>query len=96
MDPLAEAVGVVLAGLAFILSAIGGAAAARYRDLRLGLVAGGLAVLGVVGVLSVLHQISPLYGGPFDVATVPLVLLVVAVGLLYLALVRGGPRRPAV
>ena len=96
MDPLTEAIGVVLAGLAFILSAIGGAAAARYRDLRIGLVAGGLAVLGVVGVLSVLHQISPLYGGPFEVSAVPLLLLVVAVGLLYLALVRGGPRRPPV
>ena len=95
MDVLNESVGVVLAGLAFLLAAIGASAAARYRDARLGLVAGGLGVLGVVGVLSVLHEISPKYGGPFEVAPVPLLLLVVAVGFLYAALVRGGSRRPA-
>lgn len=94
MDVVTEGVAVILAGLSFILSAIGGSAAAKYRDLRLSLVSAGLTLIGVVGVLSVLHEISPRYGAPFAISTVPLLLLVVSVGLLYVALVRGSPRRP--
>jgi hypothetical protein len=94
MDVFVELAAVVLAGLSFVLAAIGASAARRYRDARLALVAGGLAVIGGVGILGLLHQISPLYGGPFDITVVPLVLLVVAVGLVYVALVRRGPRSP--
>lgn len=95
MDVYTEFAAVILAGLAFILAAIGGVAAARYRDPRLGLVAAGLALIGVVGVLSALNQLSPRYGGMFGISTVPLIFLVASVGLLYLALVRGRPGRPA-
>ncbi len=95
MDALTETVAAILAGLSIVLAAIGGAAAARYRDSRLAFVTAGLAVIATVGALSVLHEVSPRYGGPFEVGTVPLLLLVGAVGLLYLALVRGAPRRPA-
>lgn len=94
MDLVTELLAAVLTGLAFLLTAIGGAAASRYRDPRLALVAAGLAVIGTVGALSILHEVSPRYGSSFGIAAAPLALLVVAVGLLYLALVRGGPRRP--
>ncbi len=95
MDLLTEGLAVVLTGLSFVLAAIGGSAAVRYRDPRFGLVAAGLAVIGSVGALSVANEVSPRYGGAFAISTVPLALLVVAVGLLYVALVRGGPRRKA-
>jgi hypothetical protein len=94
MDVFAEIAAVVLAGLSFVLAAIGGAAAQRYHDVRLALVAAGLGTVGVVGVLAMVHQVSPLYGGPFEVDTIPLVLLILAVGLVYAALVRRSPRTP--
>lgn len=94
MDVFTEIAAVILAGLSFVLAGIGAAAASRYRDARLALVTGGLGMIGVVGVLGLLHQISPLYGGPFDITLVPLALLVVTVGLVYVALVRRGPRPP--
>lgn len=90
MDLLTVFLAVVLAGLSALLAGVGAAASARYRDSRLGLVSAGLAVLAVVGGLDVLYQVSPRYGEPFEVAPVPLGLIVVAVGLLYVALVRGG------
>ncbi|HLY76339.1 MAG TPA: hypothetical protein VKT21_00455 [Thermoplasmata archaeon] len=89
MDLLTEFIAVLLTGLAAILTAIGASAALRYRDPRLGLVAGALGLLSVVGALAFLHEVSPLYGAPFGVAPVPLGLAVAAVSLLYLALVRG-------
>jgi len=94
MDDLTEAAAVILAGLSFVLAVIGGAAATRYGDSRVGLVAAGLGVIGVVGALGLLHQLSPLYGGEFDISLLPLVLLVVAVALVYAALIRRGPRSP--
>lgn len=94
MDWITEGAAVVLAGLAITLAAIGGSAASRYGDRRLGLVAAGLAVIGAIGVLGVLHQVSPLYGDPFAIDLVPLLLLLLAVTLLYIAVVAGrsGPR----
>ncbi len=94
MNVLTEIVAVILAGLSFLLAGIGAAAGRRYGDTRLTLVAAGLAVIGGIGVLSVLHELSPLYGGPFAIDPIPLSLLVIAVGLLYLAFVRGGARQP--
>lgn len=94
MDLLSEIAAVILAGLSFLLAAIGGTAASRYHDSRLALVAAGLGVMGAVGVLGVLHQLSPLYGGGFDITAVPLLLLVAAVSLVYVALVHRGPRSP--
>ncbi len=92
MDLLTVFLAVVLAGLSATLAGIGAAAASRYRDPRLGLVSAGLAVLAVVGGLDVLNQVSPRYGEPFEVAPVPLGLTVLAVALLYVALVRGAAR----
>lgn len=94
MDILALFLAVVLAGLAAILAGVGAASARRYSDARLGLVASGLAVLALVGGLDVLHEVSPRYGGPFRVDPIPLGLIVLAVALLYLALVRGARRPP--
>jgi len=92
MDLLTEFIAVLLTGLSAILAAIGGSAALRYRDSRLGFVAAALALLGFVGVLSFLHEVSPLYGEPFEVAPAPLGLAVAAVALLYVALIRGSPK----
>lgn len=91
MDLLTVLLSTVLAGLSAILMAIALAAASRYRDARLGSVAGAQGVFAAIGLLSLLHQLSPLYGGDFGVDPVPLALAVVAVFLLYFALVR---RRP--
>lgn len=96
MDWITEAVAVLLAGLSLTLATIGAVAAARYSDRRLALVAGGLAVIGVIGILGVLHQISPLYGEGFEISLVPLLLLLLAVTLLYVAAVAGRSRpKPA-
>ena len=94
MDLATLFLAVVLTGLSAALAAIGGIAAARYRDIRLSLVSGALALIAIVGLLGVVHQVSPLYGGSFGIDLVPLVVLLLAVVLLYLALVRGGPHRP--
>lgn len=92
MDVLTVFLAVVLAGLSATLAGIGILAARRYRDPRLGLVATALALLAVVGGLDVLNQASPLYGQLFVVDPVPLGVIVLAVALLYLALVRGAAR----
>jgi hypothetical protein len=88
MDLIEEILSTLLAGLGLILMGIALAAASRYRDFRLGFVALALGLLAVIGLLSLLHQVSPLYGEEFGVDEVPLALAVVAVGLLYIALVR--------
>jgi hypothetical protein len=93
MDLVTEFIAVLLIGLSLILAGIAGSAAARYSDSRLGLVAIALGAFAVVGVLAFLHEISPRYGGPYEVDQIPLGILVVAVALLYAALVR--QHRPA-
>lgn len=86
-----ELLAVLLAGLTAILAAVGGTAAFRLRDPRLGFVTAALALLSVVGILAFLHEASPLYGGPFDVDPIPLGLSLGAAVLLYGSLFR---RRP--
>ena len=95
MDLATLFLAVVLTGLSAALAFLGGIAAGRYRDARLSLVSGALALIAVVGLLGVLNQVSPLYGGSFGTDLVPLAVLLLAVVLMYLALVRGGLRRPA-
>ncbi|MCI4353679.1 MAG: hypothetical protein L3K14_09935 [Thermoplasmata archaeon] len=95
MELLTEFIAILLTGLSAILATIGAAASRRFGDSRLGLVAGGLAFLAGIGVLAFLHEVSPLYGGPFEVAPVPLALAVAAVALLYVALIRGRPKAPS-
>jgi hypothetical protein len=94
MDVYTEIAAVLLAGLSFVLAVIGIVAAQRYHEARLGLVAAGLGTIGVVGALALVHEVSPLYGRPFEVSPIPLALLVVAVGLVYVALVRRSSRPP--
>ncbi len=94
MDAVALFLGVVLTGLSATLAAVGSAAAVRYRDGRLALVAAGVAVFAVVGALAAAHELSPRYGGDLAVDPLPLALLVLAVLLIYFALLRGPPRRP--
>ncbi len=89
MDVVTEFLAALLAGLAAILMVIGGVAAARYRDARLGLVAAALGLLSALGILALLHEISPRYGTTFGVAPVPLALAVISVALLYASLIRG-------
>ncbi len=91
VDAVAELLSAVLAGLSAILVGIATAAAIRYRDLRLAMVGGALGLFVVIGALSLLHELSPKYGAPFQIDPVPLGLAVAAVALLYVALVR----RPA-
>lgn len=95
MDLLTLFLAVVLTGLSATLAGVGSIAAGRYADARLRYVSAALACIAVAGLLAVLNQVSPLYGGAFGVALVPLTVLVLAVVLLYIALVRGAPRRPA-
>lgn len=85
MDFFTEVLSTLLAGLSAILTAIAAAAASRHRDGRLAGVAAALGLLSLVGFLSLLHQLSPLYGGGFEVDPIPLAVIVVAVGLLYVA-----------
>ena len=92
---LTEVAAVTLAGLSFVLAGLGAMASRRYDDARFGLVAAGLSLVGLVGVLAELHELSPRYGGPFAIAATPLFLLVVAVACVYAALVQRGPRTPA-
>ncbi len=89
MDLITEALAALLTGLAAVLAAIGALAAVRYREARLGLVATALGLLAVVGIFAFLHEVSPRYGEPFEVAPIPLGLAVVATGLLYVAMIRG-------
>lgn len=91
MDLVTEILSTLLAGLSGILMTIAFAAASRYRDARLASVGVALALFLVIGVLSLLHQLSPLYGGPYAVAPVPLALSVAAAALLYVALIRRPP-----
>lgn len=88
MDLIVEVLSTLLAGLGFILMAIAFGAAGRHRDARLGFVGAAQGLLGVIGLLSLLNQFSPLYGVGFSIDPVPLALAVIAVGLLYVALVR--------
>lgn len=88
MDVLTEALSALLAGLSMILTVIAALAAYRYRDGRLASVAAALALFAVIGGLSLLHEFSPRYGGGYTVDAVPLGLAVIAVALLYLALVQ--------
>lgn len=90
-----EGLATVLAGLSLILLAIASAAASRYRDARLAFVAAALGLFAVVGILALLHQVSPRYGGGFGVDAVPLALAVAAVALLYVALVHRRSERRA-
>ncbi len=86
---------VLLLGLSGTLGVIALRAGRRYADLRIDMVGGGFLVLALVGLLALLNAISPLYGALFDVDPVPLLLLVVASGLLYASMVRGRtPRSP--
>lgn len=94
MDPIAELLSAVLAGLSAILLAIAAAAATRHRDPRLALVGGALGLFVILGVLSLLHELSPRYGAAFQVDPIPLGLAVGAVALLYAALVRRPSSRP--
>ncbi|HEV2519947.1 MAG TPA: hypothetical protein VGX00_04920 [Thermoplasmata archaeon] len=95
MDLIAVALATLLTGLSAILLGIAATAAARYRDGRLGAVAGAQGVFAAIGALALLHQLSPRYGGGLGVDDVPLGLAVVAVLLLYLSLVRRPPDRAA-
>lgn len=79
---------VVLAGVAITLALIGWLAAGRYSDSRLTLLSAAFLVIALVGVLSLLGDLSPAYGEPLRVEPVPLFLLVVALGLMYLSILR--------
>ena len=87
VDLLTEALSTLLAGLGTILTVIAGAAASRHRDARLAFVAGAQGLLAVIGFLSLLHQLSPLYGTAFGIDPIPLLVAVVAVGFLYAAMI---------
>lgn len=95
MDLPTELLAAVLAGLGAILAGIAGVAASRYRDARLGAVAVAFSLFAVLGGLAVLHEVSPLYGGPFQVDPVPLGVAVAGVSLLYGAFVRNRPEPAA-
>lgn len=88
MDLIVESLSTLLAGLGLVLMGIALAAARRHQDSRLGLVAAAQGLLALLGVLSLINQVSPLYGGEFVVDPIPLAIAVAAVGLLYVALVR--------
>ncbi len=83
---------VLLLGISGTLGVIAELAARRYDDGRLYLVGGAFFLLALVGGLAVLGAVSPLYGGPFQVEPLPLLLLVAATGLLYVSMVRGRAR----
>ena len=94
MDAINELLSAVLAGLSVILFGIALAAAARYRDVRLAIVGAALGLFAIIGALSLLHELSPRYGAPFQIDPIPLALAVAAVALLYFAFVRGPSTRP--
>jgi hypothetical protein len=94
VELLTEFIAVLLTGLSAILAAIAASAAVRFRETRLALVAAALGLFALVGVLAFLHEVSPLYGEPFEMAPAPLGLAVAAVALLYVALIRDHPIQP--
>jgi hypothetical protein len=90
-----ESIAALLVGLSAVLAALGAAAARRYRDSRLGLVAAAFALFATMGALAFLYAVSPQYGTGFEVEPVPLGLALVAAALLYLAMIRNHPKSPA-
>ncbi len=93
MSLVAESLAVLLTGLAAILASVGASAAARLRDRRLGFVSAAMFLLAALGVLSFLHETSPRYGKPFEVAPIPLALALGAAVLLYGSLLRRAPTK---
>lgn len=93
MSLFVEFLAVLLVGLSSVLAVVGAVAAARLREARLGFVAAAMLLLAAIGGLSFLHEVSPLYGGPFTVAPVPLALALAAALLLYGSLLRRTSRR---
>ncbi len=89
MDLIALFLGVLLAGLGETLAGIAALAAGRYGDQRLYFVVGAFAVLGLVGILAVIAQLSSGELETLDIGSAPLGLLVVSTALLYLSVVRG-------
>ncbi|MDE1819478.1 MAG: hypothetical protein KGJ23_00300 [Euryarchaeota archaeon] len=91
MDLISVFLAVLLAGLAGTLALIAVLAAKRYEERRLYFIAGSFTLLAAVGVAALVGEVSPLYGARLQVASLPLMILVAAAGLLYLSVVR---RRP--
>jgi hypothetical protein len=91
VDVLADVLSTILAGLAVILMGIALTAASRYHDSRLGLVGVALGLFFLIGLLSLVHQLSPLYGAGLDIDPVPLGIAVLGVALLYVALIHPRP-----
>ncbi|MCL4324030.1 MAG: hypothetical protein M1144_00980 [Candidatus Thermoplasmatota archaeon] len=94
MDTIGLFLSVLLAGLSAVLAGLGLMVAARYEDRRILFISIAFLILAVVGALSVFSDLSPLYGGSFAVEPVPLLLLVLAVGLLYVSLIQSRPQSP--
>lgn len=95
MEWLVETLGLLLAGLASILSAVGALAAVRLKDPRLAVVTGALVLLALLGLFAFLHEASPRYGEEFSVDPIPLGLALGATVLLYGSLFRRRPRPTA-
>ncbi len=92
MSWLVELLAALLAGLAAILASVGAVASTRLRDGRLALVTSALVLLALLGALSFLHEVSPLYGQGFSVDPIPLALALGATVLLYGSLFRRRPK----
>ncbi len=94
MDLAGLFLSVVLAGLAAVLAVVGILAARRFEDRRILFISVAFLALALVGILAIIGNLSPLYGGPFQVQTLPLAVLVVAVILLYASMVHSRPQPP--
>jgi hypothetical protein len=77
----------IIFALAVLLGFIVCAAALRYRDVRFGFVAGALATLGLVGVVSATAVLWPNSIPGAELGTIPAVLIIVSEALFYLSFV---------
>jgi len=94
-DLLAVAVGVVLAVFASVLAALAGAAWTRFREGRFLLVGLAFLIVAVVAALAIVAEFditgATWFDEAFTLEPVPLALLLVAVLLIYGAMVRRNP-----
>jgi hypothetical protein len=94
---LAVALAVVLVALSGTLAGIAWSAARRFQERRFLLIALAFLTVGATAVMSLIDETVDLFDEQFAVEPGPLLLLVIALALLYVALLRGtrAPGSPA-
>lgn len=94
VDVVGPILDAIIIALAVLLGFIAGLAAARYKDVRFGFVAGALALLGLVGAVGLVGLLYPGDLPGSDLGVTPAALIIVAEVLFYLSFVVSRPWTP--